>query len=156
MPNYAYQELGVTYQQIQSIRGIQAFSENAAVSTYIDDVNNLDIQANGIAFTDIDHIEVLRGPQGTLFGRNAMGGVVNIYTKQPTNQTTGFVEAGAGNQGLQRYSAGFKTPIIKDKLFFGFTGLFQTRSGYFIADTTGTGATDRSVNGKRLGGEKNL
>jgi len=156
VPNYAYQELGVPYQQIQSIRGIQAFSENAAVSTYIDDVNNLDIQANGIAFTDIDHIEVLRGPQGTLFGRNAMGGVVNIYTKQPTNQTTEFVEAGVGNQGLQRYSAGFKTPIVNNKLFFGFTGLFQTRNGYFIADTTGTGATDGSVNGRRLGGEKNL
>jgi iron complex outermembrane receptor protein len=156
VPNYSYQELGVPYQQIQSIRGIQAFSENAAVSTYIDDVNNLDIQANGLALTDIERIEVLRGPQGTLFGRNAMGGVVNIYTKQPTNQTTGFVEVGAGNQGLQRYSAGFKTPIVKNKLFFGFTGLFQTKNGYFISDTTGTGATDGSVNGKRLGGEKNL
>ncbi|OMP75863.1 hypothetical protein BW716_27865 [[Flexibacter] sp. ATCC 35208] len=47
VPNYAYQELGVAYEQIQSIRGIQAFSENPAVSTYIDDVNNLDILANG-------------------------------------------------------------------------------------------------------------
>ncbi|NNV54033.1 TonB-dependent receptor [Limnovirga soli] len=156
VPNYSYQELGVASQQLQSIRGIQAFSENPAVSTYIDDVNNLDILANGFAFADIERIEVLRGPQGTLFGRNAMGGVVNIITKKPTNKASGFVEAGAGNQGLQRYSAGFKTPIIKDKLFLGLTGLFQTRDGYLKNDTTGTGASDGTVNGKLVGGEKNL
>ena len=156
VPNYSYQELGVAYEQIQSIRGIQAFSDNPEVSTYVDDVNNLDILGNGLALTDIERIEVLRGPQGTLFGRNAMGGVVNIITKKPSNATTGFAEAGVGNQGLQRYSAGYKTPIIKDKLFFGFTGLFQTKDGYFINDTTGTGATDGSVNGKKIGGEKNL
>lgn len=156
VPNYAYQELGVAYEQIQSIRGIQAFSENPAVSTYIDDVNNLDIIANGAALTDIERIEVLRGPQGTLFGRNAMGGVVNIITQKPTNRTSGFVEAGTGNLGLQRYSAGIKIPIVKDKLFFGLTGLFQTRDGFYINDTTGTGATDGSINGKKVGGVKNL
>jgi len=156
VPNYTYQELGVPFQQVQSIRGIQVFSENPAVSTYIDDVNNIDILANGFAFTDIERIEVLRGPQGTLFGRNAMGGVINIITKKPTNKTTGFAEVGAGNLGLQRHSFGFKTPIIKDKLFFGVNGLFQTQDGYWKNDTTGTGATDGSANGKTVGGEKNL
>lgn len=156
VPNYNYQELGVPFQQVQSIRGIQVFSENPAVSTYIDDVNNIDILANGFAFTDIERIEVLRGPQGTLFGRNAMGGVINIYTKKPTNKTTGFAEASAGNLGLQRYSAGFKTPLIKDKLFFGLNGLYQTRDGYWKNDTTGTGASDNSANGRTVGGENNL
>jgi|688.fasta_scaffold41244_6 iron complex outermembrane receptor protein len=156
VPNYTYQELGVPFQQVQSIRGIQVFSENPAVSTYIDDVNNIDILANGFAFTDIERIEVLRGPQGTLFGRNAMGGVINIITKKPTNRTTGFAEVGVGNLGLQRHSLGFKTPIIKDKLFFGVNGLFQTQDGYWKNDTTGTGATDGRANGKLVGGEKNL
>lgn len=156
VPNYSYQELGVPFQQVQSIRGIQVFSENPAVSTYIDDVNNIDILANGFAFTDIERIEVLRGPQGTLFGRNAMGGVINIITKKPTNRTTGFVEVGAGNLGLQRHSLGFKTPIIKDKLFVGVNGLFQTQDGYWKNDTTGTGAKDGTANGKLVGGEKNL
>ncbi len=156
VPNYTYQELGVPFQQVQSIRGIRVFSENPAVSTYIDDVNNIDILANGFAFTDIERIEVLRGPQGTLFGRNAMGGVINIITKKPTNRTTGFAEVGVGNLGLQRHSLGFKTPIIKDKLFFGVNGLFQTQDGYWKNDTTGTGATDGRANGKLVGGEKNL
>lgn len=156
VPNYTYQELGVPFQQVQSIRGIQVFSENPAVSTYIDDVNNIDILANGFAFTDIERIEVLRGPQATLFGRNAMGGVINIYTRKPTNKTSGFAEVSVGNLGLQRYSAGFKMPIIKDKLFFGLNGLFQTQDGYWENDTTGTGATDGNANGKLVGGEKNL
>jgi iron complex outermembrane receptor protein len=156
VPNYLYQELGVGFQQVQSIRGIQVFSENPAVATYIDDVNNLDILANGMMFTDIERIEVLRGPQGTLFGRNAMGGVVNIVTRKPTNRTEGFAEVGVGNLGLQRHAVGFRTPLIKDKLFFGINGLYQSRDGYWKNDTTGTGATDGSIVGKTVGGEQNL
>ena len=156
IPNYTYQELGVPFQQVQSIRGIQVFSENPAVSTYVDDVNSMDILANGFAFTDIERIEVLRGPQGTLFGRNAMGGVINIITKKPGNTATGFAEVGAGNLGLQRHSLGFKAPILKDKLFFGVNGLFQSQDGYWKNDTTGTGATNGLANGKTVGGEKNL
>lgn len=156
VPNYNYQELGVSFQQIQSIRGIQVFSENPAVSTYIDDVNNIDILANGFAFTDIERIEILRGPQGTLYGRNAMGGVVNIITKKPTNQTNGFAETSFGNLGLQRYSTGIKTPIIKDKLYFGLNGLYQTQDGFLNNNISGTSATDTNLNGKSVGGEKNL
>jgi len=156
VPNYLYQELGVGFQQVQSIRGIQVFSENPAVATYIDDVNNLDILANGMMLTDIERIEVLRGPQGTLFGRNAMGGVVNIVTRKPTNRTEGFAEVGVGNLALQRHAAGFKLPIIKDKLFFGINGLYQSRDGYWKNDTTGTGATDGKIVGKTVGGEQNL
>ena len=156
VPNYNYQELGVSFQQIQAIRGIQVFSENPAVSTYIDDVNNIDILANGFAFTDIERIEVLRGPQGTLYGRNAMGGVVNIITKKPSNKTSAFGELSFGNLGLQRYSTGYKTPIIKDKLFFGMNGLYQTQEGFLKNDITGTSATDTKLNGKTVGGEQNL
>ena len=156
VPNYNYQELGVSFQQIQAIRGIQVFSENPAVSTYIDDVNNIDILANGFAFTDIERIEVLRGPQGTLYGRNAMGGVVNIITKKPTNKTSAFGELSFGNLGLQRYSTGYKSPIIKDKLFFGMNGLYQTQEGFLKNDITGTSATDTKLNGKTVGGEQNL
>ena len=49
VPNYLYQDLGVGFQAIQAIRGIQVFSENPAVSTYVDDVNSLDILAGGFA-----------------------------------------------------------------------------------------------------------
>jgi iron complex outermembrane recepter protein len=156
VPNYNYQELGVSFQQIQAIRGIQVFSENPAVSTYIDDVNNLDILANGFAFTDIERIEVLRGPQGTLYGRNAMGGVINIITKKPTNTSSGFADFSVGNLGLVRNSFGIKTPIIKNKLFFGLNGLYQTQDGFLKNDTNGLVNADRTANEKIVGSENNL
>ncbi|MBF4518757.1 TonB-dependent receptor [Flavobacterium sp. ANB] len=155
VPNYLYQGSGVGFQSIHSIRGIQVFSYNPAVSTYVDDVNSFDIMAGGFELTDIDRIEILRGPQSTLFGRNAMGGVVNVYTKKPTNKTTGFIELESGNFALQRYSAGIKTPFIKDKLFFGLNGLFLKKDGFMKNDITGTPSTDTSLNGKTIGDEEN-
>ena len=151
VPNYLYQEAGVSFQAVQSIRGIQVFSENPAVATYIDDVNQLDILANGFALTDIERIEVLRGPQGTLFGRNAMGGVINIVTKQPGNKTEGFGEVGFGNLNLQRHSFGLRTPLIENKLFFGFSGLFQNRDGYWENDASLALVPDPSLDGETVG-----
>lgn len=156
VPNYNYQELGLASQQIQTIRGIQVFSENPAISTYIDDVNNMDILANGFAFTDIERIEVLRGPQGTLFGRNAMGGVVNIITRKPSNKQEGFADFSSGNLGLIRSSFGIKTPLVNDKLFFGLTALYQTQNGFMKNDTTGTANPYPGANGKMVGGESYL
>ncbi len=156
VPNYLYQESGVAFQAIQTIRGIQVFSENPAVATYVDDVNQLDILANGFALTDIERIEVLRGPQGTLFGRNAMGGVINIVTKPPTNTTEGFVEVGFGNLNLQRHALAFRTPLVNDKLFFGFSGLFQKRDGYWENDDSLALVPDPSLNGETVGDFQNL
>lgn len=156
VPNYLYSELGVAFQQIQSIRGVQVFSENPAVATYIDDVNALDIIGGGFQMADIERIEVLRGPQGTLFGRNAMGGVVNIITKKPTNRKGGFAEVSIGNLGLQRYNVGYKTPLVKDKLFFGVNALYTKRDGFLKNDTTGRGKTATNIQGVRVGDEESL
>ncbi|TRX58817.1 TonB-dependent receptor [Fulvivirga sp. M361] len=153
VPNYYYGEIGVGFQQIQSIRGISVFSENPAIATYIDGVNQLDILANGFQLTDIESIEVLRGPQGTLFGRNAMGGVINIVTKKPTNKTSAHVQVSAGNLGLQRYAFGVKAPLLKNKLYVGLTGLYQSHEGFLRNDTTGTVDIQPGAQGARVGDE---
>jgi iron complex outermembrane receptor protein len=85
---------------------------------------------------DVERIEVLRGPQGTLYGRNAMGGVINIITKQPNNASSGFADISVGNYNQQRITAGFKTPLIKDKLFFGASILSNKRDGYYTNEFT--------------------
>jgi len=116
---------------VTSIRGITTTSYDPAVATYIDGVNQFGLDTYIAQLFDVERIEVLRGPQGTLYGRNATGGVINIITKQPTNETTGFAGVDFGNYGLQRYSLGLRTPLIKDKLFLGAAGLFSTFGGYY-------------------------
>ncbi len=123
---------------VTSIRGIVTTSYDPAVATYIDGVNQFSLDTYIAAFNDIERIEVLRGPQGTLYGRNAMGGVINIITKQPTNITNGYVETNFGNYGLQRYNAGIRSPLIKNKLFFGAAVVFNKRNGYYTNEFNNT------------------
>jgi iron complex outermembrane recepter protein len=114
-----------------SIRGIGTTSYDPAVATYVDGVNQFNLDTYIPQLTDVERIEVLRGPQGTLYGRNAMGGVINVITKKPVNKTEAFVELNAGNFGQQRFTAGFKTPIIAGKLYAGVALQYQSRKGYF-------------------------
>ncbi|HYK47794.1 MAG TPA: TonB-dependent receptor, partial [Parafilimonas sp.] len=123
---------------VTSIRGITTTSYDPAVTTYVDGVNQFSLDTYIPQLTDVERIEVLRGPQGTLYGRNAMGGVINIITKQPTNKMDAFVELTAGNYDLQRYSAGIRTPLIKDKLFFGGSVMFNKRDGYYTNEFNNT------------------
>ncbi len=123
---------------VTSIRGIVTTSYDPAVATYIDGVNQFSLDTYIAAFNDIERIEVLRGPQGTLYGRNAMGGVINIITKKPTNTTNGYVETNFGNYGLQRYNAGIRLPLIKNKLFFGAAAVFNNRNGFYTNEFDNT------------------
>ncbi len=116
---------------VTSIRGITSTSYDPSVATYIDGVNQFSLDTYIAPLTDVERIEVLRGPQGTLYGRNAMGGVINIITKQPDNRMAGFGEINVGNYGQQRYSAGFRTPLIKDKLFLGISGMYDRSNGFY-------------------------
>lgn len=116
---------------VTSIRGITTTSYNQAVATYIDGVNQFGLDTYIPYLQDVERIEVLRGPQGTLYGRNAMAGVINIITKQPTNRTSGVAEVNVGNHGQQRYLLGIRTPLVEDKLFFGASGLFNGLDGFY-------------------------
>lgn len=100
-----------------NIRGSMGFSNDQAVAVYVDGVYQFDYFSAPINFSNIERVEILRGPQGTLYGRNAFGGVLNVITKKPVNKTSGFAEVDLGNYGQQRYSAGFNTPLTKDKVF---------------------------------------
>ena len=116
---------------VTSIRGITTTSYDPAVATYIDGVNQFGLDTYIAELSDIERIEVLRGPQGTLYGRNAMGGVINIITKKPLNRLNGFAELNLGDYQLARFTAALRTPVIKDKLFISAAGAYQSRDGYF-------------------------
>ncbi len=116
---------------VTSIRGIATTSYDPAIATYIDGVSQFNLDTYIPQLFDVERIEVLRGPQGTLYGRNAMGGVINIITKRPTNQPNGFAEISVGNYGQQRYNAGVRTPIIKNKLFIGAAAMYNKLGGFY-------------------------
>ncbi len=116
---------------VTSIRGIATTSYNPAVATYIDGINQFGLDTYIAQLEDIERIEVLPGPQGTLYGRNALGGVINIVTKQPGNETRSFAGVELGNYRQQRYSFGLRTPLVKNKLFISISGLYTRQAGFY-------------------------
>lgn len=116
---------------VTSIRGITTTSYDPAVATYIDGVNQFNLDTYIAQLVDIERIEVLRGPQGTLYGRNAMGGVINIITKQPGNQVRANVELSVGNYEQHRFGYSVRFPVVKDKLYAGFAGVYEGREGFY-------------------------
>ncbi|KEQ28252.1 hypothetical protein N180_01055 [Pedobacter antarcticus 4BY] len=122
-----------------NIRGVMGFSNEQAVATYVDGVYQFDYFSAPPLFNDIQSIEILRGPQGTLYGRNAFGGVVNITTKQPGNTPSGYFEATFGNYGQQRYTASLSSPIVANKLFASGSFTYNHRGSIYYNEFTKSG-----------------
>ncbi|WP_029035646.1 TonB-dependent receptor [Salinimicrobium terrae] len=127
---------------VTSIRGIVSTSYDPAITTYIDGVNQFNLDTYITQLFDIERIEVLRGPQGTLYGRNAMGGVINIITRKPERETSIFGEATFGNFGQKRLLAGLRTPL-GEKFFFGAAALYEERDGFYTNEFTGSTYDDQ-------------
>ncbi len=132
---------------ITALRGIVSTSYDPAVNTAIDGVTQFTLDTYIPQLFDVVNIEVLRGPQGTLYGRNAMGGMINILTRQPGNKSTGFAGISAGNYGSWRYTAGLQMPLIKDKLYAGAAWLYQRSNGFYTNTLTNTDFDRQSSTG---------
>ena len=81
-------------------------------------------------FLNVERVEVLRGPQGTLYGRNSVGGTINIVTRQPTNALETSVRLTAGNYDKLRAEGAVSGPLIKNKVMGNFAFLRGTREGF--------------------------
>lgn len=111
-----------------AIRGVSQFMGGApSFGFYVDDVYYNEYDPN---LFDIERIELLRGPQGTLYGRNTIGGVLNIVTKKPDNFFNGRVSAGYGNLNTYTFEGVLSGPIVEDRLFFRTAGRFEQSDGY--------------------------
>jgi iron complex outermembrane receptor protein len=121
------------------IRGISGFmgSLYSPAGFYVDDVNfPLNFMHNPDLF-DIERVEVLKGPQGTLYGRNSESGVINIITKQPDNELRGKIfgeygnyDTSHGNIDSYRTGGSISGPIIRDKLYLRLTGQWEDSDGF--------------------------
>jgi iron complex outermembrane receptor protein len=117
------------------IRGIGQYDFNFAsaepgVGMYIDDVYFATTFGSMFDLLDIDRVEVLRGPQGTLFGKNSIGGAIRVMSKKPTGDGSGFAEVTAGDYNRRELRAGFDVALMKDVLMLRVTGLSKQRDGY--------------------------
>lgn len=79
----------------------------------------------------IERVEILRGPQGTLYGKNTIGGAINIITSKPAGEFGGEVRIGAGNYNLRDIHVSADSPLINDKLSFNITANKRERDGFY-------------------------
>jgi len=134
------------------IRGFGNGANNAgiepSVGVFIDGVYRSRSAAQIADLPNIERVEVLRGPQSTLFGKNASAGVISIITKKPEYEWGGSAEATVGNYNLFRV-AGDITGPISDKVAFSLSGNYNTRDGYIDDLATGVKSNDRDRYGVR-------
>ncbi len=106
---------------------------------------------NGELF-DIEQIEVLKGPQGALYGRNATSGAILVQTKRPTNKFEGRIMGGVGDDNLVKGQVMLSGPLIKDKLYGRIAGSYRDTDGQFDNDYTGDDDAVNYVEEKNIRG----
>jgi outer membrane receptor protein involved in Fe transport len=130
------------------VRGIGTVGDNpgleSSVAVFIDGVYRSRTGSGLNDLGEVDRIEVLRGPQGTLSGRNATAGSINILTKLPSYKFGGYAEATYGNYNNVRIAGGLTGPIIADKLAFRLDGVFGKRDGFYYDVINKTDYNDRN------------
>lgn len=126
-----------------NIRGIGSGNptlwQDPANAIYVDGVYVGKGIGNSVDALDLERIEILRGPQGTLYGRNSTGGAVNFITQKPGEETTGSLVVSAGNYGYRSIQGRYSAPL-SDTL--SFAASFQTRERDPFFDNTNTQAED--------------
>lgn len=118
-----------------TLRGVttQDFSQNQSspIAMYVDEVYKPVGAVQALQTFDLDRVEVLRGPQGTLYGKNATGGAVNFYSKNPSlTDYDGYVTVGAGNFKDRSVRAAVGAPIIDDALGWRAAVYYEKRDGW--------------------------
>jgi len=117
-----------------NIRGIGQGDYIAAlepgVGIYVDDVYYPSLTGANFDLLDLDRVEILRGPQGTLAGRNSEGGAVKLYSKQPQGDDSGSVRATYGSRNLLDLRAMGDFAMFKDTLFVRVSGVSRKQDGY--------------------------
>ena len=136
-PNVIVRETFRSNETFITMRGISTAQGGLPAASFIVD----GVQLGGNEFInqdlfDIERIEVLRGPQGSLFGQGAIAGAINIVTKAPTNEIEGFLKASYGNEASMRLAGSVSGPIVEDQWYFRLSG-YSRDSGGLIENVRG-------------------
>ncbi|MFY9074571.1 TonB-dependent receptor [Malaciobacter mytili] len=144
-PNLILYNTGQEGLIVPSIRGISGnvLSYSTPVGLYVDGIPTTSAFGFDDALGDIERIEVLRGPQGTLYGKNSEAGVINIITKQPNNEISGKIFSTIGNNKRKDVGFNISGPIVKDKFYVGVTYKHQQKDGFIKNSLTNEYINDK-------------
>lgn len=120
------------------------------VGTYVDDIYLSRQNGNNLSMFDVERVEVLRGPQGTLFGRNTTGGAISIIMREPGDEYGGYGEVGYGSYNKRTARLSVDLPVA-DALAFKASGYWQNDDGYVKNVTTNQRLNDDDGWGLRFG-----
>lgn len=132
--NVSNKATNITLRGISSAGGL---GNDPAIGVYVDEVYVARESGFNADLLDIQRVEVLKGPQGTLYGRNSAVGAINITTKRPSDEFEGLVVADAGNYDYQRYGALVSGPLAEN-LAAKLSGVYNERNGYYDNTYGGT------------------
>lgn len=134
-PNFYITNPGAPSMTHATVRGINgAANQSPAVGFYVDGIYYPTLDTS---LYDVERVEVLRGPQGTLYGRNTIAGVVNLVTKKPGNDLAGSVSAGYSSFDTYKFNAHLSGPVVKDKLFFKTAFRYEETKGWYEDKVSG-------------------
>ncbi|WP_151948923.1 TonB-dependent receptor [Aliarcobacter butzleri] len=137
-----------------SFRGLtnSTFTNTNPVVIYLDGIPYYDRYDYNPSLVDVEQVEVLRGPQGTLYGKDAIGAVINIVTKSPKNEWSGTIGAEYGNDNTFDTKLNTNGAIIDNKLFAGINGSFYHTDGWITNHYSGMKDDANEKNDRKTSG----
>ena len=149
-PNFFMPDYGSRLTSAVYIRGVGSRINTPAVGLYVDNIPYTDKSAFDFNFYDIERIDVLRGPQSTLYGRNTMGGLVRVYTKSPLSYQGTDVRLGYATGDNHRTISLTHYHRPSNNFAFAAGGYYEGSNGFFKNDATGHEVDALQAGGGRL------
>lgn len=145
-PNTYFNEFTARKLSNPRMRGVGSSPANPGVTTYIDGVPQLNANASSVDLLDVEQIEFARGPQSPLFGRNVLGGLVNISSVRPSlSSWSGSAYVPLGNASAREVRGGVSGPLVNGTLGLAASMAYGERDGFTVNDITGRTVDDRSA-----------
>ena len=145
-PNVTFTEFTARKLSNPRFRGIGSSPGNPAVTTFVDGVPQLNSNSSSVELLDIDQIEFVRGPQSALFGRNTLGGLINVTSRRPgLGKWTGQMSVPFGNFSSWDIRGNASGPLIADTLSASGAFSYAERDGFTVNDVTGNDLDSRGA-----------